>query len=409
MPDPTPATGRTAIVFAPTGDQDVASLLPALQRAQVAATVATQASQGLGLICRRPAQAPPPSVVIILGGLPGMASAAIAKAVRGLPGMANVPLIVVGESPLGLTRCAMVAHAADITTICKLAAVDPATWPTPGSITSTPVSVSFPAFSAAPAASASGVVLVVDDTATNLMVMRLQAQTCGYPVETCVDGKAAVARVAAGGVALVLMDCQMPEMDGYDATREIRRREAESGGGRHLPIIAVTAHALEENRVRCLEAGMDDFLPKPIHQDTLLARIRHWLPKTITAKPAQTTLPAADDIFDPGPLLRIEQDAPGSSREILAIISKDLLQAQVDLPRLLAADNLDALSRTGHRLKGATGSVGATECAHACADLERTAKAGDLAGSRHACEAIATSINRLTERIQSILIASPKE
>jgi CheY-like chemotaxis protein/HPt (histidine-containing phosphotransfer) domain-containing protein len=252
-------------------------------------------------------------------------------------------------------------------------------------------------------------VLVVDDTATNLMVMRLQAQTCGYPVETCVDGKAAVARVAAGGVALVLMDCQMPEMDGYDATREIRRREAESGGGRHLPIIAVTAHALEENRVRCLEAGMDDFLPKPIHQDTLLARIRHWLPKTITAKPAQTTLPAADDIFDPGPLLRIEQDAPGSSREILAIISKDLLQAQVDLPRLLAADNLDALSRTGHRLKGATGSVGATECAHACADLERTAKAGDLAGSRHACEAIATSINRLTERIQSILIASPKE
>ncbi len=409
MPDLTQASGRTAIVFAPTGDPDVPSLLQALQHAQIDAVVANQASQGLGLICRRPAKALPPSVVIILGGLPGMAAAAIAKAVRGLPGMASVPLIVVGESPLGLTRCDMVAHAADTTTICRLAAAEPAAWLTPGTDPSTPASVSFPAFPAPPTSSR-GVVLVVDDTATNLMVMSLQARSSGHPIETCVDGKAAVARVAAGGVALVLMDCQMPEMDGYDATREIRRLEVEAGQGKRMPIIAVTAHAMEENRIRCLEAGMDDFLPKPIHQDTLLARIHHWLPTLSPAKPAATALPAAADvIFDPGPLLRIEQDAPGASREILAIISKDLQQAQADLPRLLAAENLDALAKTGHRLKGASGSVGATACAHACAGLEHAAKAGDLAGSCQAAEAITTAINRLTERIQSILNASPKE
>ena len=94
MPDLSLPTGRTALIFAPLGDPDAATLLPALQCANVAAVVATQAALGLGLICRRPANAMPPSVVIVLGGLPGMAAPAIAKAVRGLPGMASVPLIV---------------------------------------------------------------------------------------------------------------------------------------------------------------------------------------------------------------------------------------------------------------------------------------------------------------------------
>jgi CheY-like chemotaxis protein len=117
-------------------------------------------------------------------------------------------------------------------------------------------------------------VLLAEDDPVNRMVAQHQLRSLGYRVTVVENGREVLAALEQGGVDAVLMDCQMPELDGWEATREIRRRER---AGEHLPIIAVTAHALEGDRQRCLEAGMDDYVAKPYREKMLGAVLERWL------------------------------------------------------------------------------------------------------------------------------------
>ena len=119
-------------------------------------------------------------------------------------------------------------------------------------------------------------ILVVEDNAVNREVAAGMLENLGYRSESAVNGLLALEAIAESAYAAVLMDCQMPVMDGLTATQEIRRREAGSGG--RVPIIALTANAMEANRERCLAAGMDDFLPKPFTQVQLAAVLGRWAP-----------------------------------------------------------------------------------------------------------------------------------
>jgi two-component system, sensor histidine kinase len=124
-------------------------------------------------------------------------------------------------------------------------------------------------------------ILVVEDNAVNREVAAGMLENLGYRSESAVNGLLALEAIAESTYAAVLMDCQMPVMDGLTATQEIRRREAgstESGGSRRVPIIALTANAMEANRERCLAAGMDDFLPKPFTQAHLKGVLGRWAP-----------------------------------------------------------------------------------------------------------------------------------
>src|SRR5690606_18213339 len=98
----------------------------------------------------------------------------------------------------------------------------------------------------------------------------------GITCDTAGNGEAALMRMSASRYDLVLMDCQMPVLDGYSATRQWRRNEAESGSTRRLPIIAMTANAMAGDRQKCLDAGMDDYLPKPVTRSELERCIHHW-------------------------------------------------------------------------------------------------------------------------------------
>jgi len=118
-------------------------------------------------------------------------------------------------------------------------------------------------------------ILVVEDNVINRKVMQMTLERLGYKTHFCVNGAQALDAMEQGDYSCILMDCQMPVMDGYEATRRIRQREARSG--KHIPIVAVTANALAHDRALCLEAGMDDYLKKPVHIKELQSTIETYV------------------------------------------------------------------------------------------------------------------------------------
>ena len=121
-----------------------------------------------------------------------------------------------------------------------------------------------------------GRLLVVEDNVLNRKVASTMLSRLGYRVDIVENGAEAIAAVQNGSYELVLMDCQMPIMDGYEATRRIRKMQ-EEGLSAHVPIVAMTANAMQEDRDRCLQAGMDDHLAKPLQMDTLGRMVSRWL------------------------------------------------------------------------------------------------------------------------------------
>jgi CheY-like chemotaxis protein len=126
-------------------------------------------------------------------------------------------------------------------------------------------------------------ILVVEDNEVNQKVAQRTIEKLGFRVNVANNGLEAVRAWETGDYDLILMDCQMPEMDGYEATREIRSRET---GDQHIPIIALTAHAMAGAETECRQAGMDDYLSKPLRRADLSQKLEHWLPDS--AQPVLT-------------------------------------------------------------------------------------------------------------------------
>jgi len=119
-------------------------------------------------------------------------------------------------------------------------------------------------------------VLIVEDNLLNQKLALRMLEKLGYRADLADNGRDAVRMIEKGGYDLVFMDCQMPEMDGYEASAIIRQREKESG--QHLPIIAMTAHTMTGDRDKCMEAGMDDYISKPIRKEQIVQVISKWVP-----------------------------------------------------------------------------------------------------------------------------------
>ncbi len=122
-------------------------------------------------------------------------------------------------------------------------------------------------------------ILIVEDNATNQVLARRMVEKLGHRAEVVANGREALEALFRAAYDLVLMDCQMPEMDGYQATIELRKREQSSPSRRHVPVLAMTANAVEGEREHCAAAGMDDYLAKPVKFSDLAAMIQRWLPK----------------------------------------------------------------------------------------------------------------------------------
>jgi CheY-like chemotaxis protein/HPt (histidine-containing phosphotransfer) domain-containing protein len=225
-------------------------------------------------------------------------------------------------------------------------------------------------------------VLLVEDNAVNREVAVGMLENLGYRTETAANGMLAMEAVAEGSYAAVLMDCQMPVMDGLSATSEIRRREAKSGVPR-VPIIALTANALEGNRERCLAAGMDDFLTKPFTQQQLAQLLGRWLPAAREQAPRQAARAAPKDTAS-APLIDV-----GVLRDIAALGRPALLGSLIELylqhsPGLIVA--IESAARNGqpaalaeaiHTLKSSTANLGGTRLARLLKECELLLNGGN--------------------------------
>jgi CheY-like chemotaxis protein len=211
-------------------------------------------------------------------------------------------------------------------------------------------------------------VLLVEDNEVNQAVAVAMLRRHGYSVDVVENGREALDAVASTPYAAVLMDCQMPVMDGYTATAELRRRE---NGGDHVPIIALTAHAVDGERERCLAAGMDDFLAKPVRADELVATLERLIEPRL---------------LDPIALQQL-QDAVGNEAMVARIVDMFFAQATTHLDaimRAVAAGDADTASRCAHSLKGGAATVGAVGVAR----IAREVEGGDLAAAERLAEAL---------------------
>jgi PAS domain S-box-containing protein len=227
----------------------------------------------------------------------------------------------------------------------------------------------------APAAPEGPLLLLAEDNPVNQKVAQGQLAALGYRVDVVADGVEAVEAARTGEYAAILMDCQMPRMDGYQATREIRRAE---GAGRRIPIIAVTASALTVDRERCLSVGMDDHLGKPVRMALLTETLQRWAPRDAPASDAAG--PAGDDDSD---LLdrAILDDLVTLPADALAAVLDSYLAATEERLVALRASIFDAESTTrlAHAVKGSSASLAARSVAEVAAALEhlgRTALEG---------------------------------
>jgi two-component system, sensor histidine kinase and response regulator len=215
-------------------------------------------------------------------------------------------------------------------------------------------------------------VLVVEDNEINQFAAIRLLRSFGITVDLASDGREAIIMTGHTEYSAVFMDCQMPNVDGYTATRVIRRREEQAD--RHTPIIALTAHALEGNREKCLTAGMDDYLSKPLRlQDIkdVLGRLPE-LERGTVAEPAS-------ELFDPGPLHEI-----GDPESEVALATMFLDQSAERLPAMheaITADDADCLHGLAHGLKGSAATIGARRMSEIARSICDIAKTGGTSGA----------------------------
>ena len=232
------------------------------------------------------------------------------------------------------------------------------------------------------AEAAGRLILVAEDNLTNQKVLQHQLRLLGHVAEMTADGREALARWRSGRFGLVLTDCHMPELDGFDLARAIRR---EQQGDRRVPVIAVTANALKGEAERCLAAGMDDYLTKPIQLAVLRAALAKWLPAQPQAATSDARAPEAGvgadgeaPAVDPEALKSIlGSDDPALITEFYADFLHTAKATVSEIDAAYGRRSAKELGALAHKLKSSARTVGAHALAEHCATLERAGGAED--------------------------------
>jgi two-component system sensor histidine kinase EvgS len=247
-------------------------------------------------------------------------------------------------------------------------------------------------------------VLVVDDHPINRMVLARQVAALGYAAEIASDGMEALEMWNAGRYGLVITDCNMPELSGYQLTRHVRAAEARHGWMR-TPVIACTANALGGEAERCLAEGMDDYLSKPVELARLAEKLQRWLPlaePTVNAEAAREGARVSAQPLDADVVAEISAGNPVVAREVLAKFRLYNAEDAGKLHAAVARKDADAVRSAAHRVRGSSRTVGACDMAMACERIERALASGDWSGVEAALHELEGEVARVDAHIASI-------
>src|SRR3984957_13769792 len=347
--------------------------------------------------------------------MPGMDGLQLAHAIQARPELADTPLVMLTSTASNLTESERqssgilrflnkpIRRADLLRVLCSILA---------------PAAQRIDAPTAAPVDAGLSLqrrVLVVEDNPINQQVVNAMLRSLGMQVTLASNGQQAVELVRTCDFDLVLMDCQMPVMDGFQATAAIRGLPL--GRGEHLPIAAVTANAMQGDEQNCLEAGMNDFLPKPFKLAQLQALLARWLPRTGETSSTNNAPGPADardasvapgsDAIDLRALETVRELDPAGGMDLVKTILRIFIESSGESVTrvenaILALDG-GQLAAAAHALKSSTANVGAKTLSEFYRQLEQLGREGRLADARELLIQVRPEHQRAVARIYEIL------
>ncbi|HZI33615.1 MAG TPA: response regulator, partial [Candidatus Binatia bacterium] len=348
-------------------------------------------------------------LALVDASLPGLEGATVAAEMQQFPSAAMMPVVFL--TSLGKKDCATdrVRFAHTITKPVKpaqLCALLERSILSARMPSGAPVEIPKPA----PAVSAQLPlrVLLVDDNAINQKVAVRILQQLGYQPEVAGNGREAVDAIVRQPFDLVFMDVMMPEMDGLEATREIRTRQMK-GEHEHfqsgIVIVAMTAHAMQGDREKCLAAGMDDYLSKPVRPKDIREMIEKWAgkaaPNPVAPPPVAAATPTMEPPVDMG---RMNDLTDGNQEGLCELVEMYFNQTQNQFAQMREAirdGNADQVRRVAHSCAGASATLGMTHLVPRLRELEKLGASGSLTGAGQICENAAQEFERIREFLKT--------
>ncbi|MEO5331237.1 MAG: PAS domain S-box protein [Magnetococcus sp. YQC-5] len=231
-------------------------------------------------------------------------------------------------------------------------------------------------------------ILLVEDNLVNQKVALLQLKKMGYAAHAVSNGQEAVEAIAHLPYALILMDCQMPVMDGFEATHAIRK--SEQAASRHIPIIAMTAHAMKGDRERCLNAGMDDYLSKPVAPETLLQKLQYWIPKSISDPPP----------VEISQLRQLFGDDDEMTRELLLHFRASARELLDNIANMIQKEDAERVLEDALELKEACSNMGVSAMAQLAKVMEQSSIRKEWSEAARTMERLETAFRHVEKFIE---------
>ncbi|MHB0874786.1 MAG: response regulator [Anaerolineae bacterium] len=379
------------------------------------ASEARNGQDALALLADAVRQSDPYAVALVDMQMPGMDGAELARRIKADPEMCKTRLIVATSltDPGNTAQWAQIGFAAYLTKPLRQSQLHQSLQRALGKA-GTAVAMPAPGDSdrqAAPEATRRPVrILVAEDNVINQLVALGMLKKLGYRADAVANGQESIAALQTIAYDLVLMDCQMPEMDGFEATRAIRSGQSGAPNQR-VPIIALTAHAMRGDRERCLEAGMSDYLTKPIQPAQLAAGLERWLDGGSVER---SPVPEAEARPDPGVFDReaFLARAMGDEELLLAVTEAFLADMPLQIEKLsvaVEAGDSALTEQQAHSIKGASATVSANALRAVALAIENAGRAGDVSTPRVSLPQLLAEFERLRQVMAQLIGASASE